>query len=150
MRPAAPARLRRWRAGPAERRTHLLMLSLSLGSVVGADGLRVLSHLPGPGPASSKARGNRALRRAGQGCPICRASVWPPGHARTQPGQDTGPTLSGRPREQPRDSPDAGQGPVRPPNVQEVKAYGARPGPLREQTRTANGPGVLRPVQGVG
>jgi hypothetical protein len=66
---------------------------------LGADGLRVLSHLPGRGPSPGKPRGplgHIAVRP--KDLPELHASVRPPGHARPPPGQDTGPTPSGRPR----------------------------------------------------
>ena len=61
--------------------------SPALGSV----GSMGFTHLPGPGPASGKARGP-LVQIPGRitTCPSCRASVRPPDHARPQPGQDTG------------------------------------------------------------
>lgn len=67
-------------------------------TVAGAAGGRVLSHLPGPGPASGKPRGplgHIAVRP--KDLPELPASVRPPGHARPQPRQDTGPTPVPRP-----------------------------------------------------
>ncbi|MFJ9684974.1 EndoU domain-containing protein [Streptomyces bacillaris] len=56
------------------------------------------THLPGPGPASGKARGP-LVQIPGRitTCPSCQASVRPPDHARPQPGQDTGQSPLRRP-----------------------------------------------------
>lgn len=88
--PDAPAR-----RTPGRRRGDSSELA---GTEVGPVGSVGFTHLPGPGPASGKARGP-LVQIPGRitTCPSCRASVRPPDHARPQPGQDTGQSPLRRP-----------------------------------------------------